>query len=201
MRAGASLDLPTGRRGQVLAVALTVSVLAAVWVGVIAPLADWYGARAEQLGRQQALLARMQALAHILPALRKQESSAATNATTSSAVLADATDAVAGATLQGAVQGMASNSGGSLTSAAPLPPEAAGAWRRIGVRVTLRAPWPVLVRLMQSVETASPRMFIDDLQLHAETAGPQARSDIIEATLAVYAFRAATPAAGSTGRP
>ena len=40
-------SLPTGRRGQVLAWALLLVVLAAAWAAVAAPLLDWHAERAE----------------------------------------------------------------------------------------------------------------------------------------------------------
>jgi general secretion pathway protein M len=188
------VDLPAGRRGQVLALALTLTVLAALWVGAVAPVIDWFNERADQLEHRQALLARMQTLANALPTLRQQGAPATNGPGATGAVLDDPTDAVAGATLQGAVQHMAGAAGASLASAATLAPEAtSGGWRRIGVRVTLRASWPVLAHLLQSIEQATPRMLIDDLQLHANAAGPQSSPEQIDASLAVYAFRSVTP--------
>jgi hypothetical protein len=41
--------LPTGRNGQLLALGLTILVLAAFWLGVVMPVIDWHGERAEAL--------------------------------------------------------------------------------------------------------------------------------------------------------
>ena len=40
------LDLPTGRRGRLLALGMTFAVLGALWAGVAAPLLDWHALRA-----------------------------------------------------------------------------------------------------------------------------------------------------------
>ncbi len=74
-----------------------------------------------------------------------------------------------------------------------LPGEAAGAWRRIGVRVAVNAPWPAVVRLLQAIGAASPRMLVDDLQLRAPPLLLRTGPRPMDAGFTVYAFRAETP--------
>src|SRR4051794_5890803 len=147
----AALDLPTGRRGQLLALGLTIAVLGGLWAGVAAPLLDWYALRAEQVQARAAVARRMAELAETLPALRDQARLVATpGRPAQGAVLEGASDAIAAATLQGRLQEMAARAGAPLSSAEALPGEAAGAWRRIGVRVAVNAPWPAIIRLLQA---------------------------------------------------
>ena len=182
-------DLPTGRRGQALAAALTLTLLAALWAGAVSPLLEWYQQRADLLERQQALLAGMQALVDAVRPLQRQGAVAAPGG------LSGDTDALADATLLGAVQKMAGDAGASLSSSGALPPEQVAGSRRIGVRVTLRAPWAVLVHLMQSVEQATPRLLVDDLQLHARRVGGSDRRHIfgVRAPRRAAGDRAVTP--------
>ena len=131
-----ALDLPTGRRGRLLALGLTFAVLGALWVAVAAPLIEWHALRAEQVQARRALARRMAEIAETLPELRDQARVAAASGRASGeATLDGASDAIAAATLQGRLQEMAARAGAPLTSAEALPGEAAGAWRRIGVRV------------------------------------------------------------------
>lgn len=44
--------LPEGLRGQLLALALTVTVLVGLWIGCVQPLMDWQAARTEALARR-----------------------------------------------------------------------------------------------------------------------------------------------------
>ncbi|TDH56149.1 hypothetical protein E2C06_36450 [Dankookia rubra] len=187
----AALDLPTGRRGQLLALGLTLAVLGGAWAGVAAPLLDWYALRAEQLQARRAVARRMAELAETLPALRDQARRvAAPGRPAEGAVLDGSSDALAAAALQGRLQEMAARAGAPLSSAEALPGEAAGAWRRIGVRVAVNAPWPSVVRLLQAIGTATPRMLVDDLQLRAPPLLLRTGPRPVDASFTVLGFRA-----------
>ncbi len=159
-------SLPDGRRGQLLAVALGVVVIAAVWVGVVAPVIGWLQEQSERLGQRQVLAQRMAELAATLPALQSRAAARHVTGPAPSAVLDGNTDAVAGATFQQLLQQMAIGAGAYLSSVEVLPAEAVDGYRRIGLHVAVSAPWPVLLQLLQSVEQASPPMLVDDLRLH-----------------------------------
>ncbi|WP_431267065.1 type II secretion system protein GspM [Dankookia sp. P2] len=190
----ATLDLPTGRRGQLLAVGLTLAVLGGAWAGIAAPLLDWYTLRAEQVQARRAVARRMAELAETLPALRDQARRvAAPGRPAEGAVLDGSSDALAAAALQGRLQEMAAQAGAPLSSAEALPGEAAGAWRRIGVRVAVNAPWPAVVRLLQAIGTATPRMLVDDLQLRAPPLLLRTGARPVDASFTVLGFRAEAP--------
>jgi general secretion pathway protein M len=188
--------LPTGQRGRLLALSLTLVVLAAFWVAVVSPLIDLYGERADALEQRKAVATRMERLAALLPSLRERAATAESAEAPEELTIAGASDAVAAATLQGMVQDMATSAGVSLTSIEIVPAEAVGAYRRIGLKLALETPWTKLVALLQTIGEASPPMLIDDLQIHAspdpDTAGPQS----LDTAFTVYALRAAaSPAA------
>jgi general secretion pathway protein M len=190
----AALDLPTGRRGQLLALGLTLAVLGGLWAGVAAPLLNWYALRAEQVQARRALARRMAEVAETLPALRDQARHvAAPGRPVEGAVLEGASDAIAAAALQGRLQEMAARAGAPLSSAEALPGEAAGTWRRIGLRVAVHAPWPAIIRLLQAIGTASPRMLVDDLQLRVPPLLLRSGPRPVDASFTVLAFRAEPP--------
>lgn len=185
--------MPTGRRGKLLALGLTLAMLAIVWLAVAAPLIDWAHDRGDRLEQQIALQRRMDALARTVPDLQRVAAQSATSpgATPASGNLLDgATDAVAAASLQQLVQDMASRAGASLASAETLPAAQSGAYRRIGLHVALNAPYPVLIALMEAVEQASPRMLIDDLLLRAGASVTPTPNPVVQAGFTVFAFRA-----------
>ena len=182
--------LPTGQRGQALAVGLAVLALVIVWAGVVSPLRDLYASRAEQLDAMQARAGKEAALIEALPALQAEAASAAH--TPVRAVLAGNTDAIAGATLQEQVQSMASSATATLTSIETLPAEQVGNYRRIGVRVELSAQLPVTVALLRAVEEAQPSMLVDDIRLTATPVGQQNAQLPLDAAFTVYAFRIGT---------
>lgn len=190
----AALDLPTGRRGQLLAIGLTIAVLGGAWAGIAAPLLDWYTLRAEQVQARRAIARRMAELAETLPVLRDEARQvAAPDRPAAGAVLDGASDAVAAATLQGRLQDMAARAGAPLSSAEALPGEAAAGWRRIGLRVAVNAPWPAVVRLLQAIGTATPRLLVDDLQLRAPPLLLRSGARPVDASFVVLGFRAEPP--------
>lgn len=187
-------QLPSGRRGQMLAVALTAIALAAVWLGVMGPALDWYAGRTERLEQQRTLAARMAAIAATAPALERQLAAADAAAPPPRAVFEGATDAVAGAALQQAVQDIAVHAGATVLSAEMLPSEAVGSYRRIGIHVQVSASWPVLVALMDAALEATPRMLVDDVTLRQGLALGQAESHPMEAGFTLIAFHAGSAA-------
>jgi type II secretory pathway component PulM len=110
--------LPEGLRGRLLALALTVTILAVLWAGCVQPLIDWHAARSDTLEQRRALLQRMSTLATTLPELQRQASGEHAPA---AALLEGASDAIAGAALQSLVQHMTSMAGAELNSMEILP--------------------------------------------------------------------------------
>ncbi len=189
----AELALPSGRRGQVLALAIAVVAACVLWFGLVLPVVGWHDARADRLDQLRARATRMDALAASLPGLRRQVASLSTDLAPQS-LLEGASDAVAGATLQERVQAMAVEAGTPLTSAEALPAEPAGSYRRIGLRISVAAPYPVLANLLAAIAEATPRMLVDDLQIEAPPLGLRSAQLPMDATLTVLAFRARDPA-------
>ena len=180
------LRLPVGRAGQGLAVLLLL-LLALVWTAAAAPLLDWHADRAAALQSRRILAGRMALLAAALPELQRQAATA--GAPVAVAVLEGGTDAVAGAELQQKVQDMAAAAGATLSSAELLPAEPAGSYRRVRLRITLRAPWPVLVALLDAVAGARPGMTVDDVQVHGTGGFIRASDAALDASWTVLAFR------------
>jgi general secretion pathway protein M len=188
-----AIALPEGPRGRALALAMTAVAVAVVWLAAVQPLIDAYSDRADQLQRRRALLARMADLAAMLPQLQRDAKVLSADRTPTNATLEGATDALAGAALQGLVEGMATSAGGHLSSTEALPAEQVGAYRRVALRVTLDGSWNVLVHTLQAVERAVPRMFIDDLQIHAQPVAEKVEEPPLDISFTVLAFRAAVP--------
>ncbi len=185
-----AVALPTGRRGQLLAGILALLTIAVVWLGVVAPVLDFYGARDDQVDALRARAAREAALVEALPRLVKEAELA--SHTPTRAVLTGNSDAIAGATLQEQVQSMASGANAQLTSIETLPGEQVGNYRRIGVRVELSAQLAVVIHLLAAIEEAQPSMLLDDIRLTATPVGPQNAQLPLDAAFTVYAFRVGT---------
>ncbi len=195
-----AVNLPDGRGGRALAVALTAVVLAAVWFAVAAPLLDWHAQRAEDLAGRATLARRMAEVADTLPDLQRRGAGPAAAAPAASLIGGD-TDAIAAANLQQRVQEMAGRAGVALSSTEVLASVQLGATRRIGLRVSTNAGWGVLMRLLQSIEQAVPRMLVDDLQLRGQRLVTPLPDLPLDAGFTVLAFRAAPPAGSPAATP
>jgi general secretion pathway protein M len=184
----------TGRRGRALALIMLLLACATVWACIINPLLSWYQSDAALLQQQTVLAARMEQAAVTLPALRRQAEISAGRPAAANATLPSTSDAVAGAMLQERVEAMATEAGAILTSVETLPAEPAGAWRRIGLRVALTAPWAVLIRLLEALDLASTPMLADDLHVHTSPIDARQPPTLpVQASFTVIAFRAAAP--------
>lgn len=193
------LNLPEGRQGRLLAGLATLVGVVLVWLAVIAPLSGWYDARARMLGERRMLATHAERLVARLPALRaRAEAVAASGSLAGSALIPGSSDAVASAAIQEKVSAAAAARGLTLSSSEALPAAPAGQYRRIGVRVSIDAPFPVIVQLLLAIETARPSLLIDDLQMHGARLIGQSDSTPLSVAFTVLGFRQASgPAPGA----
>ena len=157
--------LPSGRRGQALALAMLALNLLVLWLGIGAPLYAWYASEADRLDDQRRLVARMAALAATLPDLARQASAARAGGNT--ARQGDS-DALAAAALQQRLEHLASDAGIEIASVETLPTERSGGIKRIRLRVTWQASWPDLLTLLGAIETDTDSLLIGELELRAD---------------------------------
>ena len=181
-------SLPTGRRGQLLALGITLAMTGLLWLGAVAPLLGWYAARGEALAARRQVAAHMQMIAATLPALRQAASRPAASAPS---LLAGDSDALAAAALQALVGRLAAASDITPTSLETLPAAPRGRYRRVGIRLSLTAPWPQLVGLLTAIARSHPRMLLDDLELRGLPVRNHGDAPPVDASFAVYAFRGA----------
>jgi hypothetical protein len=187
----------TGLRGQGLAVTIGVLLMALVWFGVVDPAWSWYQDRDLLLEQRQGLLHHMQDLAASLPSLRAASAAKPGRGEASDTImLPGTTDAVAAADLQERVQQMASSAGASLTAVETLPATPSGKWHKISLRISLNAPWPVLIELLRSVEQSPTRILVDDVHFHSAIVVSRPTVIPVQASMVLYGFR---PSDAGTG--
>jgi general secretion pathway protein M len=187
-------SLPTGRTGQLLALGVTAVVLAVLWLGVVTPMMDWHSDRAASLGHQEMLAQRMENLAAALPSLQEQAKAVAAGGAGEAALLEGDNDSMASASLQERLQAMFMKTGVQLNSVETLPGDDAGAYRRIGLRVSFNASWPILMTLLKEMNVASPSLLVDELQLTPALHRISTAPGSFDVACALYAFRSAAPA-------
>jgi hypothetical protein len=185
----------TGRRGQALAASIGLLALALAWFGVVDPVWSWYADRNQVLEQRTALEHRMREVAATLPALRAAKPQRGD--APAAIMLSGATDAVAAADLQERIQKMAAAAGASLTAVETLPAVPTGNWHKVPLRISVNAPWPVLMDLLRSIEGSRTRILVDDVHFHNVTVVTRPVLLPIQASMVLYGFRPAEAGAGS----
>ena len=182
--------MPTGRRGQLLALSLLFVVLGGVYFVAVSPLLGLYAERAAVLDNRRMLVPRLRAAADELPALRARVEQLRAAAGTRKITLDGASDAVAAATLQSRIEELATSAGATIGSTESLPAEARPGYRRIGLRYVLSGSYETLVKFLAKLESATPPLVIDNLHIHGVLRRPGTpAAGGLDAGLDVYAYR------------
>jgi general secretion pathway protein M len=185
-----------GRRGQALAAGIALLILALCWYTTVAPVWSWFDDRGILLIQHQALLQRMQDVAATLPRLREVSAKSQDRRDSGTAVmLPGSTDALAAAGLQERVQRMATTVGASLATVETMPAATVGDWHKVSLRISLNAPWPVLIDLLRSIENSLIQ--VDDIHFHSAVLITRSTVLPIQASMVLYGFRAARAEAGT----
>lgn len=195
-------SLPTGPRGQALALAMLGVAIAFVWLLAGQPLVDLYAEQGARLAGRQTLAARMETrLAEVGADAGGTQAPTAIDSYPSGLVEAES-DALGAALLQDLVTAAATEAGLALSSVETLPAEDAGSLRKLGLRLNLEGPYPALVRMIGSLRQGSVALILDDLEIHAGSAGDmgtdkQDAADAeqgVRAGFTVHSFRSTAPA-------
>jgi len=173
LTSGLTADLPTGRRGQVVAVGAALAAILALWLLIISPIAGFYFDRSDELAERQRVEQHMEQLVASRQDLEARAAELG-DAAPPPNVLDGSSIPVATAALQGIAKDVAANAGASLTSVESLPGEAGAGYRRVGVKLSLTTTWPILIHFMEALQQSDTPMAIDDLQIHTSVQGGQA---------------------------
>ena len=182
--------LPTGRQGQLLAFALLLAALGAIYLFAAAPLLELYAERAAAVENARMLVPRLKAAADELPGLRSRAAELRATASTHKVTLDGSSDAIASANLQSHIAELAAAAGVTIGSTESLPAEMRGGYRRIGLRYALSGPYETLVKFLARLDAATPPLVVDNLSIHGVMRRPDApAASALDAGLDVYGFR------------
>lgn len=169
-----------------LLVALTTGYLV-----VAAPLLDLYRGRAAHTASQRALVVKLGAIAAELPILRARVEDLRVAADSHKLTLDGASDAIASATLQGHIEQFAAASGVTVGSTEILPIDTQGEYHRVGLRMLISGSYESMMKLLATIETATPPLVVDGLQIHSLMRRAGASTTFgLDASLEVSGFRA-----------
>lgn len=183
-----SMSLPDGRRGQVLAGALTVLALAILWLLIVSPLSGFYLRNRDKLETQRAMLSHMETVRATLPALERKLSRVGQSAQQETFFLPAASDATAGAELQQLIGALAHETGCETSALENMPAQTTGNLRKVGVRVNLSASWSNFVAFLTALEQSQPRLFADEFHIRSLQSNDVAQGEIVDVTLVARGF-------------
>jgi general secretion pathway protein M len=182
--------LPTGRQGHLLALALLLAALGAIYLFAAAPLLELYAERSAAVENARLLVPRLKAAADELPALRGRAAELRATASTHKVTLDGSSDAIASANLQSHIAELAASAGVTIGSTESLPAEMRGGYRRIGLRYALSGPYETLVKFLARLDAATPPLVVDNLSIHGVMRRPGTpAASALDAGLDVYGFR------------
>ena len=182
--------LPTGRQGQLLALALLLAALGVIYIFAASPLLEFYAERAAAVENARMLVPRLTAAADELPGLRARAAELRPAASTHKVTWEGSSDAIASANLQSHIAELAAAAGVTIGSTESLPAEMRGGHRRIGLRYALSGPYETLVKFLARLDAATPPLVVDNLSIHGVMRRPGTpAASALDAGLDVYGFR------------
>jgi hypothetical protein len=185
------IALPEGTAGKATALGLLMLVMAAAYFALVSPVLNFYESNAQRLEQRRELLRRDQNAVHDLPRLRALAKRRPKPSPGDDLLLTGASDAVAAAELQLTLKEMIEENGARIASASTLPPESAGGFQRVGVRVAFSGDLQSLTTVLAGIETAHPIFSLGNLELHvADVSGEGDENPSLAIALDVFGYRA-----------
>jgi general secretion pathway protein M len=150
---------------KLLAIILLVVVVIAAWEGIVSPIAREFAEHEQLTGQNAELIARYRALGETRANLERERDRLKQEVDSRSGLLAGNNPALIGAGLQDQIKNVVSAHGGKLQSAQILAPASEKEFTRVSVRVVMTAEVPALQKILYDLETASPYLFVDDVDV------------------------------------
>lgn len=195
-------ELPEGKRGQILALAIAFLALLFLYLLIVSPVLAFYNERADLLERRETMASRYEALSRQLSSLRVSDKQWR-DRSGGELLLNGSSDAIASAALQTVIKTLVEDAGAKLSSSEVLETTADGGFRRVGIRVVFSGDLKLVTEVLRGVETSRPVLSVGDFSLHGGATGggsedadedsaaaPAGRGDALSVTLDVYGFRA-----------
>ncbi len=159
------MTLPDGRGGRLLALAITMGLSVLVYLSAVEPLVGLYGAMQDELSDLVLRRAHLRKIAGEVPQLQAAVADAKRSAGESRLWLSDPSDAVAAASLQARLQGLAASDRAEISAVENLPPKVEDAFHRVGVRATLTGDLFALTDLLRALTASQPQLFVENLDV------------------------------------
>lgn len=155
---------------RLAALLLLVGVLAVAYIWAIQPVIDAYAEADHAIEEARDLLSRFEGRGMARDALKNQAESLGRDTTSAAYYLTGQTDALAAADLQSRVQSLIESVGGHVASLQSLPGQDEQGFRRVTIRLQMRTTIGPLMQILHSLETGTPLLFVDNLDIQGRPA-------------------------------
>lgn len=157
---------------RLAAVLLLLTVLLSVYTLLVEPIIVGYDATSQDIEEARDQLARFERAAAMRPALLKQIKEFEAQQNALGYFLRGGTDALAAADLQDRVNDLIAGEGGTLQSVQPMPGVEEEGLTRITLRVQMTGTTETLFDVLYALESGSPVLFIDELDIQNRSSVP-----------------------------
>jgi general secretion pathway protein M len=178
--------------GRVAALAILIVPLAILYVGIVQPLLDSYAEDRQEIEQQQALLQRYRDAGAGVPALEAQLAALRRAPAGQNGFLRGANEVLVAAQLQDRLQRLVEASQGGLQSTQVLAVRDEGKFRRVAIRGQMVLSMAGLQRVVYELESGSPSLFLDNLDLRPRVAATPAETavDSLDVGFDLYGYLA-----------
>jgi hypothetical protein len=159
----------TLRARRLLALALLLGAVGAIWLAVVQPLLAWRAAAEQRLAEADATLARYRVVAGQSDDIVRQAGQLRDLAEREALFLPGATEGQAAAALQDVIKAAVAAADARADSIQALEATADGALTRIAMRVRLSADTASLQRLLHALEAGRPVVLLEGVYVRARS--------------------------------
>jgi general secretion pathway protein M len=152
---------------RTLALAILVALLALGYFGVAQPVLDAYDETRIAIAQHRLVLEHIRESGRNLTELEAELARLKAHQASAVGFMQSANGSLAAADLQNRIKSSVEAAHGELRSTQILPARDEGAFRRISVRGQVAVSMPALQRLFYELESATPFLFLDNIEIHS----------------------------------
>jgi general secretion pathway protein M len=200
---------------RALAVLILLAGIGLIYRLLVAPLIDDYVETGEAIDNARAALIRYRGVAAELPQRQKELALLSQRQATSEGFLQGTNEALVGAQIQNSIKSLVEGAHGELKSTQVLPVQDEGRYRRLTVRAQMSLDIAAAQRVLYGIETATPLLFLDNVDLRAHLGdrrrgrgADNATDAMLDVRMDVYGYMRAVKASadrqaapGAAGQP
>ncbi|HEX4303127.1 MAG TPA: type II secretion system protein GspM [Rhizomicrobium sp.] len=181
----------TASRQRLLALALLLVAMGLVWLIIVQPVAEAFADQQDEIAGAQQMLGVYQQRIAMRPQVEARLAELKSHETSATGLIGGASAELAAANVQNLVKALVEGQAGQVHSAQNLTPVTADGFQRIDVQYDVSLPMNHIKTLTYGIETSTPYLFLDGVDLRAPENWQAADGDApnVEVRWTVSAYR------------